>query len=594
MPTARGAFTFPEILPRLAVAYETGRLVPFIGVGLSRPHCADWQGLIRGLEASVPIADDPITGDTRPEELIRRANRAVRKLRASSDRAFEHAFEEALFVRRDGVPAQMKALAAIWWPLVLTTNYDNFYVKAFDQQFGAASLAVVGRGSEDCQRVLTSLGVAGRAILWALQGHVPAPCQVAGHDADRRLAAELVVDHAEYRRVTYREPHFRRAFAEVFRSRSFLFLGSGLKENYIQELFGEVLELYGASARGHYAIMPKGEVDPRFMYARFQIAVVEYGEDGRIDHGTVPDWLEALRTHVDQPEAAQVSWSWGPIKNVGGLDEGHADLEIVRARLPTERRAGECLVLSAGGAVSGDSFFVSSGLDETLTAWCGGQHPGQPTKRSSYIGEYVGHDAFAARARAEHSDVKHLGCIHAASLALFDAVASRYRVIHMQLLAAGGDDGPTTSRWSVRPFPARFALVQMVRAWGDWRRRNPHQDVRLALYVVDRSVSRELVSGRIDVLELLRCPDIAFWAEIVEDGVLLERRKFQQDESTLLRDIVDELALDARYWTFDISPVSDIDAPAGPVGLEPLASRTLRELGVVPGSTLHFRRARSR
>jgi hypothetical protein len=77
-----------------------------------------------------------------------------------------------------------------------------------------------------------------------------------GHEADRRLTKELVADHTEYRRITHREPHFRRAFAEVFRHRSLFFLGSGLRETYLQELFGEVLELHGPSTRTHFALMP--------------------------------------------------------------------------------------------------------------------------------------------------------------------------------------------------------------------------------------------------------------------------------------------------------------------------------------------------
>jgi hypothetical protein len=46
--------------------------------------------------------------------------------------------------------------------------------------------------------------------------------------------------------------------------------------------------------------------------------------------------------------------------------------------------------------------------------------------------------------------------------------------------------------------------------------------------------SHVLVSGRIDVLELRRCADVSFWTEIVENGILLERRQFQEQESTLL------------------------------------------------------------
>ena len=47
-----------------------------------------------------------------------------------------------------------------------------------------------------------------------------------------QFEAELVVRHAEYRRAANRVPHFRRRFAELFRTRSLLFLGSGLAEPY--------------------------------------------------------------------------------------------------------------------------------------------------------------------------------------------------------------------------------------------------------------------------------------------------------------------------------------------------------------------------
>jgi hypothetical protein len=40
------------------------------------------------------------------------------------------------------------------------------------------------------------------------------------------LESQFVVGHDEYLRVTYREQHFRRAFAEVFRQRSLATLSS--------------------------------------------------------------------------------------------------------------------------------------------------------------------------------------------------------------------------------------------------------------------------------------------------------------------------------------------------------------------------------
>ena len=176
MPTERGAFEFTDVLPRLTAAYEVGRLVPFIGAGMSRPHSAGWAEFVGGLERAAEIDLPPPTDKTPSQDLIQRANRAVRRLRASEDGTFEAALSKALFPSGSSeIPLQMLELARIWWPLVLTTNYDNFYVGAFAEVFGSNGLAVVGRGSEDCQRVLTSLSTAGRALLWALQGHVTVP-----------------------------------------------------------------------------------------------------------------------------------------------------------------------------------------------------------------------------------------------------------------------------------------------------------------------------------------------------------------------------------------------------------------------------------
>lgn len=602
MTATRERFTFEDVLPRLVTAYESGRLVPFIGAGMSCPHCAGWSDLIAGLEGAAEIHDRSLPGNMTSDNLIQRANRAVRTLRARKEGAFESALEGTLFPSYDKLPPdgklprQTEALARIWWPLVLTTNYDDFYVKAFDAPFDARALAVVGRGPEDCQRVLTSLSTAGRALLWALQGHIAAPCRVAKHEEDRRLAKELVIDHAEYRRVTHREPHFRRAFAEVFRHRSLLFLGSGLREAYLQELFGEVLELYGPSTRTHYALMKRGEVDPRFMYARFQIAVVEYDH-----HDDVPDRLDDLGEAIKRSEAAPVSWSWGRAEGrESTATSDSVDLEIVCRPLPQGRVRGECLVVSAGGRRDGDSFHVSDQIRRpTLESWCKDGVP-QPRKLSAFVGEYVGCDVFAVRARREDEDVKDLLMIREASRALFDEIIARrrYRSIHMQLIATGGTDETKADepRWRVRSFPARFSFVETVRAWGE--RSDRGEGTRLVLHVVNPSVYREIVSGRIDVLELLQCKNnIRFWAEVAEGGTLLERRQFLENESMLLESVADELCLTTANWSFDVSPPTGIVQIDGLIPLDgqdpkgnPWTQRSLRELGVVPGSTLHFRR----
>jgi hypothetical protein len=596
--------------------------VPFIGAGMSMPNCRGWEPLILGLEAAGPPGRThdragavavPANADTTTkapaEELIRRADAATRRLKSGQPGEFETALASALFDTKyaSQVPSQTTALAATWWPLVLTTNYDNFYVEAMSARFDPGGLRVVGRGPEDCQRVLTSLSTAGRAVLWALQGHLAAPCAPrAGHEDDVRLAKEIVLDYSEYRRVTHREPHFRRAFAEVFRQRSLFFLGAGIAEPYFQELFGEILEFYGPGTRTHYALMPKGQVDPPFMYSRFQIAVIEYEPSD--NYGEVPSRLSELAGELDRRSSVPTAWSWGSAsiqrdQNGQGsiLANGQA-LEVRCGALPRARADGECLAVSAGGRPNQPTFYLSGSIYETVGGWGVPIEetplPAQsesgiattPTLRDGkYIGEYVDRHVYALRARNE-KDEKDLSQVRPASLALFDVVNGRYSRIHMQLLASGGS-GSDSATWSRRPFPARFTFTEIVRAWGEWKRRNPADRTCLTLHITDPEVCREIGSGRIDVSELLLAEDVRFWAEIVESDGSLERRLFHKRPTATLAELVDELGLSTDYWKFDVSPPASIDNPqASEAPVSRCLDRTLRDLRLVPGGTLHFHR----
>jgi hypothetical protein len=622
MPESRGAFTFEEVLPRLVGLYEAGRLVPFIGAGMSMPNCRGWEPLILGLEAAAKAGDerdhagavDATVGTDEKtkapaEALIRRADAATRRLKSGKPGQFETALASALFDTRYAgqVPPQTTALAAIWWPLVLTTNYDNFFVEAVSVRFDPGGLRVVGRGPEDCQRVLTSLSTAGRAVLWALQGHLAKPCEPRGtHQEDARLAREIVLDYSEYRRVTHREPHFRRAFAEVFRQRSLFFLGAGIAEPYFQELFGEILEFYGPGTRTHYALIPEGQVDPRFMYSRFQIAVIEY--KAADSYGEVPRRLYQLAGELDRRSSVATAWSWGSASieretNGGGAIPSNTQaLEVRCGALPRAAREGECLAVSAGGRPSQPTFYLSGGIYETIGGWgvpidttllASRSDSGIATSPAlcdgKYIGEYVDRDVYAVRARNE-KDEKDLSLVRPASLALFDVVKGRYGRIHMQLLASGGT-GNDSATWSRRPFPARFTFTEIVRAWGEWKRRNPADRACLTLHITDPEVCREIGSGRIDVSELLLAEDVRFWAEIVERDGSLERRLFHKLPTATLAELVGELGLSSEYWKFDVSPPASIEnpqSPEAPVGT--CLDRTLRDLRLVPGGTLHFHR----
>jgi hypothetical protein len=331
---------FSELIPRLVQANDRGLLVPFTGSGMSYDACVNWQKLIENLDRQ---ADKEPSAHWSPEarptesELVREAFNAVRRLRRRcSLKEFAEEVRRALREKHGIIPRQTTALARIDWPLVITTNYDDIFCRAYlSEQSGqrdrkSAAIDVIevfGRGVQDCERVLASLSFPTHPILWAIQGFLwtnellglieepqAAAPEIKNLWSTRRerllaqwesLAEELVIGHEEYRHVTHRIPHFRRAFAEVYRHRSLLFLGAGLEDRYLLDLFGEVLEMGGANPTMHYALMPAGKVDPEFLLARFNILVAEYPEARHEDvEGALTELKEALR----KPRAKTIRW----------------------------------------------------------------------------------------------------------------------------------------------------------------------------------------------------------------------------------------------------------------------------------------------
>lgn len=592
-----GSALIPDVaavMKRLEVAWASGRLVPFIGSGMSRDACTGWDGFVGALEAAsgAPQTDAAVN----PEALVQRANAAVRRLKGGPRDALAKGIRAALATPGAGldIPPQTRALARLRWPLALTTNYDNCYAAAFMRTHADATLSVVGRGAEDCQRVLGSLSTAGRPLLWALQGHVAdLPCGAVGAAVSAGLEQQLVVGHEEYRRVTYREPHFRRAFAEVFRQRSLLFVGAGLKESYLQELFGEVLETFGPGSRPHYAFIPRGEVDAGFLLARFQIVCVEYDE-----HGFVAQRLDELAAMARRPPRAAVAWSWGRVVDAPPRDDephrdgsdrwiGVPDFELVRGPLPDAAIDGDCLAVSAGGTGSG--FFLSDGIWEPVQGWGVERHAQPELLGSPYLARYGATAVYAVRARNEF-DQRSLVDVHRAARRLFDTVAPQHRRIHLQLLAAGGTEKIAGARpRDMRHFPERFSFAQIVRAWGAWRRDQPDVPCRLALYVMADNLLQDIAGGRIDVPELLTCADLRFFAEVVGSAGELERRLYQVAPEAPLGDIVDDLQLEPACWRVFVSPPPDPNTAAQALD-ETIRALSIEEIGVLPGSTIHFTR----
>src|SRR5579871_5804320 len=123
-----------EMLPLLASRYEAGRLAPFIGAGMSRPRLAGWDCFVAKLETMAGITG---TDGCPDDHLDARAEKAVAVLRSGNcDGAFWEAISEALKGEefdQPQIPPQTMALAAIHWPLTISTNYDSLFYSACHQ-----------------------------------------------------------------------------------------------------------------------------------------------------------------------------------------------------------------------------------------------------------------------------------------------------------------------------------------------------------------------------------------------------------------------------------------------------------------------------
>jgi hypothetical protein len=338
------------------------------------------------------------------------------------------------------------------------------------------------------------------------------------------------------------------------------------------------------------------------MLARFQIVVVEYKKYKKGEpHQKVVERLNQLADAARFPSRAPVSWSWGRIEQQRkDTWTSTPDLEVVRGPLPTSPMKGECLAVSAGGA---STFSFSKGISEVMEGWGVGVNEHPEKLSAQYLGVFPGRDVYAVRARSD-LDERSLAHIYDAALALFKHVTKNYNCVRMQLLAVSGDHETDKAGCTKNDraaggadkcevpadirYPERFSFVQIVRAWATWRSRNPNASCRLALHIDLDSVYQDIASGRIDVLELLSCRDIRFFVEIVSHTGEVERRLFQNMPNDRLGPLVQGLGLSPQHWTMNLTP------PASLQSEPPLQERldlTLHALGVVPGSTLHFRRA---
>ena len=569
-----------ELVPLLASIYQRGRLVPFVGAGMSDPSLPLWPKFLSNLEQDAEAARkahgwpcEP--AGTGPQEVrAQRAKTIIRNLRGEP--CFISAVHRALLPgeQRAAVPEQTTELAALRWPLIVSTNYDDLLYGCLHEKASSGLKPVLmGRAAADCKMVVSSLNSPfDRECLWHIQGflggqHEKSDNWMKGLRLQEReqFEQELVIGHGDYRRATTTAVHFRRCFGEVFRSRSFLFLGSNMAEQYFLNLFGEILDLVGPSPVPHFAFVLENTVDHRFLSDQMNTTVVQYK-----NHSEVSRYLRLLKKEVDRPRTVhwcnvasnpddlQISACSAP--HLADLAQCHA-LAVV-SQHDAEGRPCFSNELNGDGAAALDAVFLGAKFkpDEyVLRATCGNAYA-------------VSAAAFGLGDGSLQTDVR------AAAQALLNHVCKDgFEAFHLLLPAHGGNVPPV------------YGFMEAVRMFGCWKRSNPKSNLR-AYFYVGPEVALNLTSQRIDLQELLTSDLVRFWTEVMTDAKAEPfRRVFYHRPEKLVTELLREVgAPESEEWELSVCPSPRTDDT--PICTHGLGKMTLEKLGVVFGSVVSVRR----
>jgi hypothetical protein len=564
---------FEDILPLLVSTYQQGRLVPFLGAGMSAPMLTLWDKFIRKLEtrACLNLENSKLTLDAK-------AQRACTIIQNREGRTgLLKAVCEALRTENREVPKSTFSLAQIPWPLVISTNYDDLFFysalsRPYDQEWSKdMDVQILGRSARDCKLVVSSLtGPFDRQYIWHVQGFLGG--QFPGKKVEddipniQALQDDLIIGHSEYRRVMNRAPEFRRCFTEVFNMRSFLFLGSSLNEQYFLNLFGEVLDLCGPSAVPHFAFTEKGKVDADFLADQMNITVCEFPEG---QWSQIPCWLDCLSNEIKRPKARSSGWSY----SIDSTTKAGTDLEILRGRAPEIPGAGEAVGFVAGreGSVPiPPPSFAHLAAERHLVIEC-----------HEHVCYYPDRRLYAVTAHCREDDDE--SAVRDALNDLLNAVTkmdSSITKIHFEFSAAGGT------------VPPIYAFVEVVRAFGEWRadKRNAKIPLQLALYI-QSEVELCLTSGRIHIPELLASRLIRFWVVVISSETREPvRRAMHCCPDILVEKVLEEVGVPiGSTWTVSVCPSprkKDSQGTNSGRTTRDFGKLTITEMGIAFGSVL--------
>jgi SIR2-like domain len=572
--------SFADILPRLEAQYRLGLLVPFTGSGVSRPTCTNWEAFVNGLTSAAGVG--PKSGKapvkTDKQALPRLAEMAVNALRSRPIDEQSQAYRQALLNPEFKAPnaelitPALRALTRIEWPLVVTTNYDDLFCAAAQPKLRVnETTMVLGRSLEDAHRVLRSLDETKLPILWAVQGflggQVDSPETYGGDERHRQvLARQIVVGHRQYQQAINADGHFRRAFAEVFRRRSLMFVGSGILETYFENLFGEIIHHHGIGPHPHFALLnvkDRNKYDPAFLQTRLGIVPVF------IDVNDLPGYLDQLADQIlpSKMEGRKAQPRDTVVPVTVGFTLAAKSAQPVRfsasntAVPDRDLVAGACLLLSVGRDADNNPLAgnqVRSVLDVLLRQRSIGKSikPWKALDKEPSLVYRCGENdipifLIAARDRTvkvRHHDQRSMEIIPEAVYSALKQIdrTKNFTHVHMGAVASG--------KLSLgHPIHAFALTLQGIQRFVGQTKSKCHIQA-ITLHLVDRAVWSPIIAGKIPVLGLLTSELLTYRVELRDAHGDVESFAVTLNAAPTLGQLMEHCRLSLEDWHAELVP----------------------------------------
>ena len=594
----------------LSAAYDRGHLVPFIGSGMSTPICSLWEEFVQRLEAPKGGQVDKSSSSN----LVQRALFVIQNLRRQGQ-SVASAIDKAIYLNdSEAIPSSTVTLASVFWPLICTTNYDDIYLRAKLKHFKAAQPKhfeaaqrkkprkweaelprILGRSEEDCRHVLQHLALPTSEVVWALQGFLGAKDGgVRDVIGEANLHHELVVGHAEYRKTAHRAPHFRRCFAELFRTRSFIFLGSGLAEPYFLTLFDEIIELTGPPARPHFAVVEEGKLDPEFMRQQYHIICRTYP---KCKHECVSEFLRNFCDAINENRVRPSAWTF-QVSSPRIVERQHCrdHFKLIRGVLPaaSEIPNSEVVAISCGRkkheGLAGQHARRGRPLKSPDGKAAIGLRDGAHEWRNDYVVEWKSLErSFGIIARelidptekvkSSSRDRRNPHAVLTSFREFLDllGLSKKFDAAHVQLLGAG----------QKKVFHPWVSLLQMARAYGQWFKGNDASSapnpVCVSVYIADPSIVALMAGGYLDIVEQLDDAPFRVSVEIVDAEGRTDWYHEIRSSSAPIADLCSNLKSGGDPHVY-ARPNPTLEFQPRP--LNEVLKESIREFGLVSGSTL--------